>query len=677
VSSTFDLRRVAGLFADDGPLAGRFRVCGDAEVDERGDRLPVVDSTTGLRAIVRLLEAPDPMRASLAIAALQPLCDPMQRVADPLLQGCWDDLVYVVYRKLAGRRLDAFVEEQGGLPFAEFIPIASQLLLPLATLHGRGIAVGGIRAADVVIRNAPRKDRQLKIEDFGVGRAACAIADLEPLPMDDVRSLGQIFARLLSGENDPTPQRWPRAMKGLDPELPPQLVDLVGQMLEPLMYGAPADAIEVVERLLDWVPADLFPVSRDDLMTSLGRAQSSVSMSVVGPQPWFPSSSALSSTLSSTGTDERVETMMAPILVEDSMRPGHPSHPAKGWFLFASASTIAVALGVWALVGSPWVSRDEDERESGASIAAAVPTSGLERMTEPGDRPRSQAIDDSQGSAPVELVAAQDEVLPAQEPNPQAEHDEAIPLDAAGDVGEDEIEVFEEESVVDPNEGVLLAEPRKVVRRTVRPQSPPTEIPSSANGGGPLESTAAQTAAQPRVESLPTLAPGVDSPNPEVTTAERPADLGRAAEGPISVESHTAPLLSVTDEVAPGKQGTGATGSPGAPGGTTPAEGSGGPGLAAPTEVAGVPEGAAKAPPEGEGSAKGEGATPPVEGSPEAPSPETPSGGEGTTEGEGKGPPGAGSPDGQPPTAETTKPPDASPAEPPSEDVPSDSLLSP
>ena len=203
--------------------------------------------------------------------------------------------VFVVGEYVEGNLLDAYVQSLGRLNLEAFVPIAAQILKGLGATHARGLVHRDLKPSNVVLVEEQGRANYVKILDLGLAQilegpprgddapvvgtpAYLAPEQIMNKAVDartDVYALGVMFYQMLSGKlpfvgeaqagpmsvlykhvNDkpiPLTQALPPGST-----LPEGLIELVHDCLAKNPDNRPGDANEIVERLIDSVPAALF-----------------------------------------------------------------------------------------------------------------------------------------------------------------------------------------------------------------------------------------------------------------------------------------------------------------------------------------------------------------------------------------------------------------------------------
>jgi serine/threonine protein kinase len=198
--------------------------------------------------------------------------------------------VFVVNELAEGETLDKFLVREGPLPVELFVPIASQILKGIGAAHTRGLFHLDLKPANVMICSDGDRG-QVKILDLGLvqlfeghvsGVEAPVVGDpayqapeqITQRPLDsrtDTYALGCLFYRMLSGKtpfsgNDAQilysqvhdePKRLAAVMPA-GASVSEDLAELILDCIHKDADARPVDANEIVERLIDAVPAALF-----------------------------------------------------------------------------------------------------------------------------------------------------------------------------------------------------------------------------------------------------------------------------------------------------------------------------------------------------------------------------------------------------------------------------------
>lgn len=209
---------------------------------------------------------------------------------------------YLVMEYLQGESLSDYVERQGRLTLEEFVPIAAQILKGIGHTHSREMMVRDIKPANIMLCVRKGRANFVKILDFGLAKLTKGekaiteehvmgtVGYLSPEQIRgdeidlrvDVYALGVLFYYMLSGhlpfEGDnnatvfyKTINEPPRRLTLLLPEghdIPEGLIDLIHSCLEKDREDRPANADEIVEGLIDVVPAAMFRLPRAETQRS-------------------------------------------------------------------------------------------------------------------------------------------------------------------------------------------------------------------------------------------------------------------------------------------------------------------------------------------------------------------------------------------------------------------------
>jgi len=205
------------------------------------------------------------------------------------------DLSYLVMEYIDGELLTNVLRRQGRLSYVEFVPIAAQILKGVGHAHSRDVLLRDIKPSNIMLCERKGRTSFVKLLDFGLAKIqqgelpittahvlgpAGYIAPevLRGATLDlrvDVYALGALFYLLLSGRPPfeavdqaavftQTLHEVPPPLIGLsvDRAAPAGLLELVHLCLEKDPDRRPTDANQVIEELIDVVPAMLFRLPR-------------------------------------------------------------------------------------------------------------------------------------------------------------------------------------------------------------------------------------------------------------------------------------------------------------------------------------------------------------------------------------------------------------------------------
>lgn len=350
--------------------------------------------------------------------------------------GQEDRTAYLVMEYLQGELLSAYVDRNAALTLAQFVPIAAQILKGIGHAHSREMMVRDIKPANVMLCERKGRANFVKILDFGLAKLIKGDAPIteehvigtvgylspeqikgEALDLRvDVYALGVMFYYMLAGhapfhgENNAaifykTVNEEPRDLRQVARDadnLPAGLVKLVHDCLAKHRDKRPNDADEIVERLIDVVPAAMFRLPKSE-----------VAQGVPALPPGYGNTGMMELLAASDGEPERRsaerreptsvrKAITRPIPVAETA----PSTPAsdfetgthlavaprsRGWMVGAIVGALAIGGVAWAL------GRGDDEAERTAGSVAEpegertnpTPLASAER--EPSDEPPAPA----------------------------------------------------------------------------------------------------------------------------------------------------------------------------------------------------------------------------------------------------------------------------------------------
>ncbi|MCA9719432.1 MAG: protein kinase [Myxococcales bacterium] len=196
---------------------------------------------------------------------------------------------YVVVEYVEGTTLDEFLGRNAPLSIEVFVPIAAQVLKAMGAAHARGLLHRALKPSNILLIEHKGRANFVKICDLGLLQIFGDVADqanaeasagfwapeqVQQGPLDprtDVYGIGVLFYTMLAGRkpfqgtdaqvlykiiNDqPTPLA-PVLRPGHD--VPDGVVELVRACLSKNPNERPIDANEIVEYLIDSVPAAMF-----------------------------------------------------------------------------------------------------------------------------------------------------------------------------------------------------------------------------------------------------------------------------------------------------------------------------------------------------------------------------------------------------------------------------------
>jgi eukaryotic-like serine/threonine-protein kinase len=347
---------------------------------------------------------------------------------------------YLVMEYLQGELLSDYVERQGRLTLEEFVPIAAQILKGIGHTHSREMMVRDIKPANIMLCVRKGRANFVKILDFGLAKLTKGekaiteehvmgtVGYLSPEQIRgdeidlrvDVYALGVLFYYMLSGhlpfEGDnnatvfyKTINEPPRRLSEILPEghdIPEGLIDLIHSCLEKDREDRPANADEIVEGLIDVVPAAMFRLPRAEtqrsgvpapmppghgntgMMELLGTDVSPSSRHSVDTGQLAAVRMGHSGLLRTTGQVTQVESESesgsgsGPMPVPTGAHPGmptsmQPATPGRTAMLLVAGALLAVlggGVGVWAVMSKGAGEGGGDVAAGGASSPAAVGT---------------------------------------------------------------------------------------------------------------------------------------------------------------------------------------------------------------------------------------------------------------------------------------------------------------
>lgn len=337
---------------------------------------------------------------------------------------------YLVMEYLQGEALSDYVERQGRLTLEEFVPIAAQILKGIGHTHSREMMVRDIKPANIMLCVRKGRANFVKILDFGLAKltkgeqaiteehvmGTVGFLSPEQIRGDeidlrvDVYALGVLFYYMLSGhlpfEGDnnatvfyKTINEPPRRLSKVLPEghdIPDGLIDLIHSCLEKDRDDRPSNADEIVEGLIDVVPAAMFRLpraetQRHDVPAAMPPGHGNTGMmELLGTEVSPSSRHSVDSGLhvaalppmggggNTTGQVTQVET--GPIPVQTGTQTGiqHPAPARRSSAVLVGGALLAVVVGglaVWMMMdGSGKSAEVAGASTPSAAVGAAVGT---------------------------------------------------------------------------------------------------------------------------------------------------------------------------------------------------------------------------------------------------------------------------------------------------------------
>ncbi len=321
-----------------------------------------------------------------------------------------DGVPYITMQFLQGYPLDEYLKTKGVPPLPHVIRIAREAALGLAAAHAMGLVHRDIKPANLWLE-AP--NGRVKVLDFGLAKPVGSESELTKsgavvgtpaymspeqargLKVDhrtDLFSLGAVLYRLCTGKNpfvgehvmavlaavltdDPAPVR------GLNPNVPESLAQLIDQMLAKKPEDRPQTAAEVAKRLRAIVAQLTAPAVAEPpvpLATSadVSRSQPVVVHPVPGQTPM-----SVTAQPESECADLGVDDADADETEADRADEPKPVRMKSGGRGMSIAAGVAVVLAL--AVGSVVVSRMGTKTEPEVKVPDPGPTGGEKRKGNP------------------------------------------------------------------------------------------------------------------------------------------------------------------------------------------------------------------------------------------------------------------------------------------------------
>ncbi|MDC0719561.1 protein kinase [Nannocystis sp. bb15-2] len=288
--------------------------------------------------------------------------------------------VWIAVEYVEGETLGDYVRRMGRLQLEGFVPIAAQVLKGLGGAHVRRIVHGDLNASQVMLVEEQGRANYVKLLDLGIAALLEAPDDSdEEAPMvgepaylapevimnapadarSDVYAVGVLFYYMLSGrlpfEGDsprdvlhkhvnakPTPLE---SVLPADHGVPDELIHLVHDCLAKNPDNRPTDANEIVERMIDCVPAAMFrlPVAAPRSRVGQGNVSRGPGLGDAEAAQDRARSATLAAAVEASGA-RPIPVVEAPASVVVHEPPS--SSGSSGW-IFALLAIVGVGVGVY------------------------------------------------------------------------------------------------------------------------------------------------------------------------------------------------------------------------------------------------------------------------------------------------------------------------------------------
>ncbi len=427
---------------------------------------------------------------------------------------------YVVVEYVEGMSLDNFLGREGPLPIEVFVPIAAQVLKAMGAAHARGLLHRALKPSNILLIEEKGRANFVKICDLGLMQIFGDVADqanaeasagfwapeqVQQGPLDprtDVYGIGVLFYTMLAGRkpyegtdaqvlykivNDQ-----PTSLATALPSghtIPKGVIELVGACLSKNPDERPIDANEIVEFLIDSVPASMFrlpkaaPRKPEGVVAmptpTAARESRPVAPIVVARQPSAPAPAADPRPVAEV---EPPAPSPAPVVEAQS---AEASEGKGGGGLIIVLLLLALG-GVGAYLYSqgqlPFLGGGQVSPAGGPAIAkrpAKAPT--ISRVTA-GAADEKKAGDPAKQPAVVADSAAEETAEPAEDPV-VAMLAEAQAKEGAGELS-DALEAYEEVLARDPSNAEARARAEAIKARLAEPD------PTGADESGAPDPTA-------------------------------------------------------------------------------------------------------------------------------------------------------------------------------------------
>jgi serine/threonine protein kinase len=284
---------------------------------------------------------------------------------------------YVAVEYVEGETLADYVRQMGRLQLEAFVPIAAQVLKGLGGAHVRRIVHGDLNANQVMLVEEQGRANYVKLLDLGIAALLAGPPDdEEEAPMigepaylapevimnkpadarSDVYAVGVLFYYMLTGrlpfEGDSPRDVLHKHVNSrpapLETALPPghgvpdELIHLIHDCLAKNPDNRPSDANEVVERMIDCVPAAMFRLPVAAPRTRSGPRDRSQATSEAESAQDRARSATLAAAVEASGV--RPIPTIEPSAV--ALAPAPSTGGSSGW-IFALLAIIGVGVGVY------------------------------------------------------------------------------------------------------------------------------------------------------------------------------------------------------------------------------------------------------------------------------------------------------------------------------------------
>jgi len=278
-------------------LGGRYRITALLDAGGMGRIYLARQDRAPMEVVVKVV-APHRLSDAEAVARFEREARRLESLQHPNIvemfdYGNEDGRSYLVMEYIIGESLHKYLARRGRLRLKRFVPIAAQILKGIGFVHARGVVVRDIKPANIMLCERQGKANFVKILDFGLAKrldgdyqittevALGTIGFMAPETLGgatqdlkvDVYALGVLFYFMLAGRMPlrsypgPTEASYETLTDRAPPlrdalpeghDIPAGLIELVDLCRSTNPAERPADANELVEMLIDTVPASMF-----------------------------------------------------------------------------------------------------------------------------------------------------------------------------------------------------------------------------------------------------------------------------------------------------------------------------------------------------------------------------------------------------------------------------------